>query len=347
LDRNITVGLPAYPGARPVADDATVWFTANDGGLARLWSGPLDADVATVHTDRRTVVTGVDARAGAVVVTEAKIDSPGHMRRVGGTAWPSETVEVPWSVEELVGEVPGWLLRSRCAADGPAPLLVDLHGGPHNVSNGVLGLGNLHRVMLAELGWHVLLPNYRGSDGYGSDWYCGLESHGGWCSIDVDDVLSSLDAAVSRGIADPMRLAVTGYSYGGLLAAALTTRTNRFRAAALGGAPVDLAAFSRSSDLGPVLCEREVGVIEVADRRSPLRDVAAVTCPTLVFHGEQDRRVPVSQADQWYQSLAFSGVACELAIYPEMSHGFVTAGPPSVVLDVGRRVAAWLARWNH
>lgn len=352
FDRNVTIGMPAYPGARPVVDGASVWCTANDRGVSRLWSGGLHDAVPVPVTPLTSVVTGVDARAGHVVLTEATADSPGRLRRLGGTpvAWPPDSIDVPWTVEELPGSpphaVPGWLLRSRHAVAGaPAPLLVDLHGGPHNVSNGVLGPGNLHRLQLAQAGWHIVLPNYRGSDGYGTAWYRGLEATGGWCSDDVGDVLQVVDAMVAAGIGDPARLAVTGYSYGGLLTAALTATDHRFRAAALGGAPVDLRAFSASSDLGPVLCSREVGDPPAADRRSPIGRVADVRTPTLVFHGADDRRVPVSQADQWYQGLVHTGVPCELAVYPGAPHGFVTAGPPNTVLDIGSRIAAWLQRW--
>jgi dipeptidyl aminopeptidase/acylaminoacyl peptidase len=353
LDRNITIGLPAYPGARPVVDGTTVWCTANDRGVSRLWSGGFDDATPIPRTPLTSVVTGVDARAGQVVLTEATVDSPGRLRRLGDTTplWPADTVDVPWAVEELPGpgpnETPGWLLRSRHAAAGaPAPLLVDLHGGPHNVSNGVLGPGNLHRLHLALAGWHILLPNFRGSDGYGTDWYRGLEASGGWCSDDVLDVLSAVDAAVAAGIGDAARLAVTGYSYGGLLTAALTATDHRFGAAALGGAPVDLRALSASSDLGPVLCAREVGDPEAADLRSPIRRVGEVRTPTLVFHGADDRRVPVTQADQWYQGLVQAGVPCELAVYPGVAHGFVTAGAPRTVLDIGARIADWLQRWT-
>lgn len=255
-------------------------------------------------------------------------------------------IDVPWTVEESTGDVPGWLLRSRHAGTGPAPLLVDLHGGPHNTSNGVLGIGNLHRLVLAAAGWHVLLPNVRGSDGYGTSWYRALEASGGWCSDDVADVMEAVDQTITAGLADPDRLAITGYSYGGLLTAAVTASTHRFRAAALGGAPIDLRALSSSSDLGPVLCEREVGDPDAADLRAPVRYAAQVRTPTLIIHGAEDRRVPVAQADQWYQLLHHHGVACELVVCPGMPHGFVSSGPPSAVLDAATRIATWLRRWT-
>ncbi len=365
LDRNVTIGAPAYPGAPVRIDGDRVLFTANDDGCARLYAVALHGDAAPADpvplTPSGEVITGMDARAGTVVVTVATATSPGELRVLdadGGhhlVAAPAGVVELPWTVEPFRcraadgAEVPGWLLRSRAAGPGPAPLLLDVHGGPHNASNGALTTANLHRALLADDGWHVLLVNPRGSDGSGEAWYRGLEPSGGWASADTGDLLAAVDAAVERGIADPDRLAVTGYSYGGLMTALLTTRTDRFRAAALGGSLVDLRSFVVSSDLGPILAGLEVGGTpwsdgsgDVADRRSPIRAVGNVTTPTLVFHGTADQRSPVTQAEQWYQSLRALRVPCELVLYPGAPHGFVTGGRPSWVADAGRRVAAWI-----
>lgn len=369
LDRNVTVGAPAYPGAVPCLDGEQVWFTANDDGCARLYRVPLTEGDAVAVTDPDEVVTGTDVRGGRTVVTVATVDAPGRLRidersvtvldpsdPAGSSdpAGPSDALGAtpPWTVERLGvvapdgAQVPAWLLRSTHAPPGPAPLLLDIHGGPHNVSNGTIGTANLHRAILAEQGWHVLLVNPRGSDGSGSEWFRGLEPHGGWASADLDDLLAAVDAAVDAGVADPDRLAVTGYSYGGLATAALTTRTDRFRAAAMGGALVDLAAFVVTSDLGPLLFGREVGGVPWApngiDERSPIRHVDRVHTPTLVFHGTGDQRSPVTQAEAWFQSLQELGVPSELVLYPGAPHGFVTAGRPSWVLDVGRRIADWV-----
>ena len=369
LDRNVTIGAPAYPGAPLRLLGDRVLFTANDDGCARLYSVALHGDTEHLAPAALTppgeVVTGMDARAGAagetVVVTVATAASPGELRllRPDGShcvlAAPAGEVTLPWTVEPFRclaadgAEVPGWLLRSRSAGTGPAPLLLDVHGGPHNASNGALTTANLHRALLADEGWHVLLVNPRGSDGSGEAWFRGLEPSGGWASADTGDLLAAVDAAVDRGIADPDRLAVTGYSYGGLMTALLTTRTDRFRAAALGGSLVDLRSFVVSSDLGPILAGVEVGGTpwsdaagDATDRRSPIRAVGNVTTPTLVFHGTADQRTPVTQAEQWYQSLRALRVPCELVLYPGATHGFVTGGRPSWVADAGRRIAAWI-----
>jgi dipeptidyl aminopeptidase/acylaminoacyl peptidase len=361
LDRNVTVGSPAYPGSPPIVVGTDVWFTANDLGASRLFRTSADSGTGT-STDPITppelVITGVDVRAGVVIATAATPTDPGLLalveqdgpwRPIGGQDDP---LDVPWVAERFTAvapdgsSVPAVLLRSRFAGTGAAPLLLDIHGGPHNAANSAIGPGNLHRWHLAAEGWHVLLANPRGSDGFGEAWYRGLETNGGWAGDDADDLLALVDAAVERGIADAGRLAVTGYSYGGLMTAMLTARTDRFTSAVMGGAPVDLAAFVASSDLGPVLFRREVGgsVTDPSefDRRSPIRQVDRVRTPTLVLHGLADQRVPVSQAEQWFQSLREIGVVCELALYRDAPHGFVTAGAPRTVIDVGRRTAAWI-----
>jgi dipeptidyl aminopeptidase/acylaminoacyl peptidase len=353
LDRNVTIGAPAYPGAPPVVDGDDVLFTANDDGCSRLHRVALDGGSALAASTAGEVVTGLDARADVLVTTTATGSSPGELRLHRTVLRRHEPIELPWTVERLAvatpdgAPVPAWVLRSTVAT-GRAPLLLDIHGGPHNASNGALTTANLHRALLAAEGWHVLLVNPRGSDGSGIEWFRGLERHGGWASADLDDLLAAVDAAVDAGIADPDHLAVTGYSYGGLATAALTTRTDRFRAAAMGGSLVDLRAFVTSADLGPVLFGREVGgtpwAVGDLERRSPITHVGAVRTPTLVFHGTADQRSPVTQAEQWYQSLQALGVPSELVLYPGASHGFVTAGRPSWVLDVGRRIAEWVLR---
>lgn len=357
LDRNITVGAPAYPGARPFVAGGRLYATANDESVSRLFSLTLAGDDVTPLTPPGVVVHGAAGVDGLRVVATANSQRSSAIEVVDGPVlWSAGDHDPPWGVEQLAVvapdgmPVPCWLLRSRSAGPGPAPVLVDLHGGPHNVSNPALSSGNLHRWLLAEQGWHVLLPNVRGSDGFGEDWYRGLEAGGGWAGDDLDDVIAVRDAAVAAGIADPARVALHGYSYGGLLTAALTTRTDSFRAAALGGAPIDLRAFVSSADMPSRLWEREVGGLPWSDgrydERSPIRRAGAVRTPTLVVHGAADQRVPVTQGEQWFQALQANGVPSELVIYPGAPHGFVSAGSPATVADVAQRIADWLLRWN-
>ena len=110
--------------------------------------------------------------------------------------------------------VHGWLVRDP-ERTGPRPLLLDVHGGPHNAWNAAADEMHLYHQELAARGWAVLLVNPRGSDGYGEAFYTGVD--GAWGVADANDFLEPIDALVAEGLADPERLAVTGYSYGGFM----------------------------------------------------------------------------------------------------------------------------------
>ena len=141
----------------------------------------------------------------------------------------------------------GWLIRDPDAA-GPGPVLLDVHGGPHNAWNGAADPAHLYHQVLAERGWTVLIVNPRASDGYGEAFYAATT--GAWGVSDAPDFLEPLDALVAEGIADPARLAVTGYSYGGYMTCYLTSRDGRFAAAVAGGCVSDLSSMAGTSDRG-------------------------------------------------------------------------------------------------
>src|SRR5262249_23344817 len=133
--------------------------------------------------------------------------------------------------------VHGWLIRDPEAAS-PSPVLLDIHGGPHNAWNGAAEDWHLYHQELAARGWTVLLLNPRGREGYGSEFFSG--ARGGWGGPDARHFLEPLDQLVAEGVADPQRLAVTGYSYGGYMTCYLTSRDDRFAAAVAGGVVSDL-----------------------------------------------------------------------------------------------------------
>ncbi len=152
----------------------------------------------------------------------------------------------------------------------------------------------------------MLLLNPRGSDGYGEDFFEAVLE--GWGVADAKDFLEPLDRLVEEGIADPDRLAVTGYSYGGYMTCYLTSRDDRFAAAVAGGVVTDLVSMAGTGDLGHLLGTLELGgpPWEARDRyeaMSPLARVEHVSTPTLVYHGAADLRCPVGQAQQWYAAL--------------------------------------------
>ena len=188
----------------------------------------------------------------------------------------------------------GWLIR-RPDAPSPAPLLLDIHGGPHNAWNGAADDWHLYHQELAARGCTVLLLNPRGSDGYGSDFYDA--AIGAWGEADAKDFLEPLDQLVAEGVADPKRLAVTGYSYGGYMTCYLTSRDDRFAAAVAGGVVSDLVSMSGTSDSGHHLSELELGALwwdarDRYDAMSPLDRVEQVRTPTLDLPRRRRRPLP-------------------------------------------------------
>jgi dipeptidyl aminopeptidase/acylaminoacyl peptidase/CubicO group peptidase (beta-lactamase class C family) len=244
------------------------------------------------------------------------------------------------------GTVQGWLIRDPDAA-GPGPVLLDVHGGPHNAWNGAADPAHLYHQVLAERGWTVLIVNPRASDGYGEAFYAATA--GAWGVSDALDFLEPLDALVAEGIADPARLAVTGYSYGGYMTCYLTSRDGRFAAAVAGGCVSDLRSMAGTSDQGHGLSDHEWGFKSPAGRdfspSDPMARVTDVRTPTLLLHGGADLRCPVGQAEQWHVALRELGIDTQLVRYPGASHLFILDGTPSHRIDYNQRVVDWVEQY--
>jgi dipeptidyl aminopeptidase/acylaminoacyl peptidase len=239
----------------------------------------------------------------------------------------------------------GWVIRGD--GDGAQPLLVDIHGGPHNAWNPAWNFASIQNEILASQGWSILLLNPRASDGYGEDFY--RAAIGGWGERDEGDFLAAIDALVEDGGVDPERVAATGYSYGGYMTNWLTARTDRFKAAVTGGCVTNKTSVFGTSDIGPLLGAFEIGaeLRDAPDRFvavSPLTYAKDVTTPTLILHGEADDRCPVSQAEEWFAALKRLGTEVEFVRYPGGSHLFPLLGRPSHRADYVRRVVDWVTK---
>jgi len=365
LDRNIMPGGPGYPGALPVLSDEgrTVLFCAREGGCTHVYSVGVDGGEPrlilggpgrnvsglSVHGRTAALVLGTPTSYGEVVAVsldsgiEAARSSHGEAA-AARDLYPRVERKFPISDGSVVH---GWLVRDPDATS-PQPLLLDIHGGPHNAWNGAADPAHLYHQELAARGWTVLLLNPRGSDGYGEGFYDGVR--GGWGLADAKDFLEPLDQLVADGIADARRLAVTGYSYGGFMTCYLTSRDDRFAAAVAGGLVADLAGETGTADVGHHLGQFELGGAPWAEpdryrSMSPLTCVEKVRTPTLVLHGAEDRRCPVSQAQQWFAALRQQGVPSRLVLYPGASHLFIIEGTPSHRLDFNRRIVEWVEQY--
>ncbi|MGI6873666.1 serine hydrolase [Amycolatopsis sp. 3B14] len=362
LDRNVMPGGPAYPGAWPqLADEGrSVLFCVRDRGCTHLYSVPVDGGTPRpVLTGAGRTVAGLSVAGAAAAVV---LTTPGSYGEIVSldlstgaetvlTGHTPEGIELftPREREFRISDgtvVHGWLLRDP-ATTGPAPLLLDIHGGPHNAWQGGADEIHFYHQELVARGWTVLLLNPRGSDGYGEEFFTGVR--GGWGAADAKDFLEPLDDLVAEGVADPDRLAVTGYSYGGFMTCYLTSRDDRFAAAVAGGVVTDLTSMAGTSDEGHLLAAHELGALpwdapEAYAAMSPLAKVDQVRTPTLVLHGGADLLCPVGQAQQWHTALRERGVPTRLVLYPGGAHAFILNGRPSHRLDYNRRVVDWVER---
>ena len=218
------------------------------------------------------------------------------------------------------------------------PLALNIHGGPMGVfQETYLGARGLYAIAaFASEGFAVLRPNPRGSSGYGKAFR--MANVNDWGGGDYQDIMAGVDHVISLGVADPERMAVMGWSYGGYMTAWIIGQTDRFRAAAAGAPVTNLWSFTGTADIPSFLPDYFSGEpweqFEAYARHSPMRYVDRVRTPTLVLHGEADERVPISQGYELYTALKRRGVETEMVVYPRQPHG---PTEPKFVLDVMRR----------
>ncbi|WP_410590019.1 serine hydrolase [Amycolatopsis sp. lyj-23] len=361
LDRNVMPGAPGYPGALPQLSGATVLFCARDRGYTHLYAvDPDGGEPRLVFGSTGNAVAAMSVAGNTAAIVLATASSYGEIATVDVAAGTVEvrTAHAPAELEPFTHEereftisdgtvVSGWLLRDP-AGTGPRPLLLDIHGGPHNAWNGTADAVHLYHQELVARGWAVLLLNPRGSDGYGEAFY--TAAVGAWGVADANDFLEPLDTLVAEGVADARRLAVTGYSYGGFMTCYLTSRDDRFAAAVAGGVVSDVVSMAGTSDSGHYLGVAELGALPSENPAhyaalSPLAQVEKVRTPTLVVHGGADDRCPAGQAEQWFTALRGQGVPARLVLYPGASHLFILDGKPSHRRDFNRRIVDWVTQY--
>jgi dipeptidyl aminopeptidase/acylaminoacyl peptidase len=223
------------------------------------------------------------------------------------------------------------------AAGTRVPTILQIHGGPY----GQFSYGfNARSQIFAGHGYALLMPNPRGSTGYGNKF--ATSNVRDWGGKDFQDIMAGVDEVIKRGVADQDRLGVMGGSYGGFMTFWTITQTDRFKAA-IGHAGIsDWYSFFGQSDI-PGLMEYGFGgtpwtAREYYERWSPIRYVDRVKTPIMITHGEQDRRVPIQQAEEYYRSLKKRGDEVTFVRYPREGHGITE---PNHVIDLVHRQIEW------
>lgn len=239
-------------------------------------------------------------------------------------------------VETLVTFPPGFSKRRKY------PGILYIHGGPS--SQWDYGF-DVEAQLFASQGYVVVMPNPRGSFGYGQAFAEAI--YRDWGGIDYEDIVASMDFAIDSGWVDPDRTAVHGWSYGGMMTNHVIVNTDRFDAA-MTGASATLYMANYGHDQYQRWWEEELGFPWLPenrtnwDRISPFFKLENVTTPTLIVGGEDDWNVPILNSEQLYIVLKRRGIPTQLVVYPNEGHGLSV---PSYEQDLYERYLAWLEKY--
>ncbi len=237
----------------------------------------------------------------------------------------AKTEVVKWKSKDG-REIEGLLTYpSGYSAGTKVPLILNIHGGPAGVfqQNYIGGRGVYPLATLASKGYAILRPNPRGSSGYGTEFR--RANFKDWGFGDYEDLMTGVDHVIAMGVADPNRLGVMGWSYGGYMTSMIVTKTKRFKAASAGAPVTNMMSFNGTADIPGFIPDYFGGqayeIPEVYAKHSAMFNIKGVTTPTLVIHGEADVRVPISQGCEFYNALKNQGVPTRMIVLPRQPHG--------------------------
>ncbi len=302
----------------------------------------------------------LSAGRSVLAYTREDMTSPGDVWavRYGGepirlTTLNPESAERTWGEVEAVSwqssdglEVRGLLVKPVGYQPGRRyPTVVHVHGGPAWLWGDRFYAGwHDWDQFLAARGYAVLLPNPRGSTGRGTAYMAAVYDDVG--GGEWQDVLSGARWAVESGIADPERLGLGGWSWGGYLTAWGITQTDLFKAAVMGAGVSNLWSDQGQNDIPDMnllyFPELPYGDARPYIERSPMAHVTRASTPTLILHGEKDERVAPPQAQEFYRALKTLGVPAQMVLYPRETHSISERRHQ---IDLLNRVLAWFDRY--
>jgi dipeptidyl aminopeptidase/acylaminoacyl peptidase len=333
--------------------DGAALFGVQRRGAVELLRVPLDGGAPETLVDGPFTVRGFAAAGGVVVATVAHDASAGELLAITPgsrrllTGFGTELAETGrvHRMEERTAQsrdgypVHGWITVPD--GPGPHPVLLTVHGGPFSQYGWTLFDETQTYV---SAGYAVVQCNPRGSSGYGQAH--GRAIVGGFGTVDADDVLAFLDAALADPRLDADRVGIMGGSYGGYMTTLLIGRTDRFAAAISERAFNDPVSFVGSSDIGWFFPDGYLGTDpERVAAQSALAGAGAITTPTLVIHSEEDWRCPLEQGTRLFVELKRRGVPTELLLFPGEGHELSRSGRPRHRLARLEHVLRWWARW--
>jgi dipeptidyl aminopeptidase/acylaminoacyl peptidase len=193
-------------------------------------------------------------------------------------------------------------------------------------------------------GYAVLRVNPRGSSGYGKKFRFGNIKD--WGGGDYQDLMTGVDKVIQMGVADPERLGVMGWSYGGYMTSWIVTQTKRFKAASVGAGVTNLMSFIGTADIPSFIPDYFGGQpwenLDVYRSHSAMFNMKGVSTPTLIQQGEADERVPISQGYEFYNALKVQNVPTRMIVLPRMPHG---PNEPKMVLKAYQTNLEWFDKY--
>ena len=351
LDRNVL--SPAFS-----SDGSQVFFLLEDDRVYHLARVPAAGGAVARFVEGQRALTDFSlGRDGRLVVASSSTTGPTELAAVEGQELrPITRQNAEWLHELRLSPVEPIAVRSR---DGTQihgfmvkppdyqpgrryPTILRIHGGP--VWQFYYNFANLDWQVLAAHGYVVLGVNPRGSSGRGEKFSTAIWAK--WGQKDAEDVLAAVDWAVAQGIADPARLGVGGWSYGGILTDEVIARDRRFKAAT-SGAGIANALAGYGTDQYVKEYEAELGTpwknlkayVEVS---YPFLHADRIVTPTLFLGGDDDWNVPLINSEQMYQALKSLGRETQLVVYPGATHSL---SKPSHRRDRMERYLGWYGKY--
>ena len=327
----VTDDRSVYPARVPVAG----------GRVERLLQPPVVVSSLTSSPGCSCALSGGSAKATEIYALEGS-----SLRQVTRQT-DAFLAELELGATEEVGfkskdgtEVHGLLTKpAGYAAGTKVPLLLRIHGGPNGQDQHSF---SMERQMFAAHGYAVLAVNYRGSAGRGQKFSRAIFAD--WGNYEVQDLQAGVDHVIKTGVADPARLGVGGWSYGGILTDYMIASDTRFKAATSGAGTAFTVSYY-GADQYIIQYDHEIGppwnpkAWETYVKISyPFLHADRIRTPTLFLCGEKDFNVPLAGSEQMYQALRSQGVDTQLVIYPNENHGITR---PSYARDRMERYLAW------
>lgn len=351
LDRGVS--SPSF-----TADGKAIRFTVTDnrsvypaqvtlvsGKVERLLNPPIVVSSWSTESNRSIVLSGSTSK-----YTEVYAFENGALRQVThqndalfAELELGQTEEVGFKSKDGT-DVYGLLTYPVGYVKGTkVPMLLRIHGGPNAQDQHTFAF---ERQLFAANGYAVLAVNYRGSSGRGQKFSRAIFAD--WGHYEVEDLHAGVDHVVKMGVADPDRLGVGGWSYGGILTDYLIASDNRFKAATSGAGTAFTVSYygtdhyitQYDNEIGPPWNPKSWETYQKLSY--PFLHADRIKTPTLFLCGEKDFNVPVAGSEQMYQALRSLGVETQLVIYPNENHGIQR---PSYARDRYERYLAWYEKY--